>query len=159
MTHTKYHFVTTFTLAAPLPQVWDVILDYQQWPVWWKGVKKISVIPTKKASKDKQLVCHIGFPFYTLYCTLTLDKVVEHNMIHILSHRDLEGIGVFTFAEKNAATTVTFTWDVKTTKFWMNLVAPLAKPIFIHSHYLVMNWFAKGLAKHLHTTLLSLSHT
>ncbi|HKQ32652.1 MAG TPA: polyketide cyclase, partial [Thermodesulfobacteriota bacterium] len=42
-----------------------------------------------------------------------------------------------------------YDWQVETTKPWMNLIAPLARPIFKWNHDVVMKWGAEGLARRL----------
>ena len=44
---------------------------------------------------------------------------------------------------------VRYDWNVVTTKPWMNLLAPVARPLFKWNHDAVMNWGAEGLARRL----------
>jgi hypothetical protein len=44
---------------------------------------------------------------------------------------------------------------VRTTKRWMNLLAPFARPVFEYNHDVVMRWGGEGLARRLSCTLLS----
>ncbi|MBP9719195.1 MAG: hypothetical protein KBD46_01905 [Candidatus Levybacteria bacterium] len=159
MQHAKYAFKTTFAIEAPKKKVWDALLDYTMWPQWWKGLQSIRTIKDPKAPKDHKLACTVGFTLYYLNFTLLLDKIIPDKSIQILSRGDLHGIGLFTLLEKADTTTVSFTWDVETTKTWMNLLAPIARPIFIYEHNMIMDWFAKGLATHLNSKLLSITHT
>ena len=46
-------------------------------------------------------------------------------------------------------TTVRYDWKVETTKRWMNLIAPIARPLFSWNHDVVMGWGGEGLAKRL----------
>ena len=46
-------------------------------------------------------------------------------------------------------------WNVRTTKPWMNLLAPLARPLFKWNHDVVMGWGAEGLARKLGVESLS----
>ena len=43
-------------------------------------------------------------------------------------------------------TAVTYEWNVSTTKTWMNLLAPVARPVFAYNHDMVMRWGGEGLA-------------
>jgi hypothetical protein len=52
-------------------------------------------------------------------------------------------------------TAVTYEWKVRTTKRWMNLLAPLARPIFDYNHNVVMRWGGEGLARRLDCNLLA----
>ena len=46
-------------------------------------------------------------------------------------------------------TTVTYDWNIVTTKRWMNLLAPVAKPFFQWNHDVVMEWGRECLEKKL----------
>src|SRR5690349_3018025 len=83
--NTRYSFKTTFALKAPLSRVWNAILAYQMWPRWWKGLKDIQVTSTHH---EKSLACKVGFALYSLTFTLTLDNLVPHKRIQILSSGD-----------------------------------------------------------------------
>ena len=47
-------------------------------------------------------------------------------------------------------------WNVETTKRWMNLLAPIARPLFEWNHNVVMNWGAEGLEKRLGASVSNL---
>ncbi len=44
----------------------------------------------------------------------------------------------------------TYSWEVSTTRRWMNRIAPLARPAFAFNHDYVMRQGAHGLATQLH---------
>jgi hypothetical protein len=44
-------------------------------------------------------------------------------------------------------TVVRYHWSVKTAKAWMNLLAPIARPLFEWNHDVLMRWGGEGLAK------------
>jgi hypothetical protein len=48
-----------------------------------------------------------------------------------------------------------YDWNVRTTKSWMNLLAPLARPLFQWNHKVVMQQGAEGLARRLNARLVS----
>ena len=52
-------------------------------------------------------------------------------------------------------TAVTYEWNVRTTKAWMNLLAPVARPVFAYNHDVVMRWGGEGLARRLDCKLLA----
>ena len=52
-------------------------------------------------------------------------------------------------ASGNVWTEVEFNWDVRANRRWMEVRAPVARPIFVSSHDHVMERGAKGLAEHL----------
>jgi hypothetical protein len=68
---------------------------------------------------------------------------------------ELEGTGHWRLFEQDGVTAVTYEWDVRTTKPWMNLLGPVAKPVFEYNHDLVMRWGGEGLAQRLGCRLLA----
>ena len=52
-------------------------------------------------------------------------------------------------------TAVLYEWHVETSKRWMNLLAPLARPVFAYNHDVVMRWGGEGLARRLGAELIA----
>jgi hypothetical protein len=52
-------------------------------------------------------------------------------------------------------TAVTYEWNVHTTRAWMNLLAPVARPLFEYNHNVVMGWGGDGLSQLLNCRLLA----
>ncbi len=67
---------------------------------------------------------------------------------------ELEGVGRWRFYE-GETTAVTYEWRVRTTRAWMNALAPIAGPIFRWNHDWVMRQGGRGLARRLGAQLLS----
>jgi hypothetical protein len=70
---------------------------------------------------------------------------------HVLEGRatgELEGTGRWEIRESPAGgTSVTYFWNIRTTRRWMNVLAPLARPLFGWNHDYVMRSGGRGLAK------------
>jgi hypothetical protein len=67
----------------------------------------------------------------------------------------LAGDGHWRLFEQDGVTAVTYEWNVRTTKTWMNLVGPVARPLFEYNHDVVMRWGGEGLARRLGCRLLA----
>lgn len=143
----QYHFITSFSLFSPVTKIWEVLIDFAEWKSWWKGVKEISLSNTI----PPVIKLKIGVPFYYLAINLHVKEIVPGKKISLIATGDLVGTGEFSFVEEIEKTKITFTWDVATTKLWMNLSEPLLRPVFTFSHNTVMQWFIKGLAKKVKT--------
>jgi hypothetical protein len=66
---------------------------------------------------------------------------------------ELEGVGCCHFGSHQGLTTVRYDWQVRTTRPWMNLLAPLARPLFRWNHDAIMHAGGIGLARHLNVRL------
>jgi hypothetical protein len=67
----------------------------------------------------------------------------------------LTGSGHWRLFEQDGVTAVTYEWNVCTAKAWMNVLGPVAKPVFEYNHNVVMRWGGEGLARRLDCKLLA----
>jgi len=67
---------------------------------------------------------------------------------------DLDGIGRWHFSRQDAVSIVRCEWHVRSTRWWMNLIAPVARSMFIRNHALVMSQGGAGLARLLRSSLV-----
>ena len=86
---------------------------------------------------------------YDLRYVITVTRYNPPREMAYDSEGDLVGQGSYVLTEVGDATDVVFTWEVATTGFWMNLLAPVLKPVFGWNHNFVMKEGEKGLARYL----------
>jgi hypothetical protein len=67
----------------------------------------------------------------------------------------LTGTGRWCLFEQGRVSAVLYEWNVHTTKRWMNLLGPVARPVFEYNHDVVMRWGGEGLAQRLGCNLLA----
>ena len=67
---------------------------------------------------------------------------------------ELQGRGLWQLSTENGETIVRYDWNVETTKRWMILLSPIARPLFEWNHNVVMSWGAQGLAQRLGTSVI-----
>src|ERR1044072_950936 len=124
-----YEFVTVWRVNAPLEAVWEMIYHSDQWPSWWKGVERV-----EKVSDGGEN--HVGsVRRYTWKSTLPSRLVVQRELTRVepmstiegRAFGELEGRGLWTLSEERGVTTARYDWRVRTTKPWMNLLAPVAR--------------------------------
>jgi uncharacterized protein YndB with AHSA1/START domain len=152
-----YEFVTVWRFDAPVEKVWDAIIRSETWHEWWTGV--LRVVELKAGDKNgvgsiRRSAWKSKLP-YTLEFDSEILRVEPMTTIEARAFGELEGVGLWTLtAENENATSVRYDWRVKTTKPWMNFIAPLAKPFFKWNHDYIMNRGGEGLAKKLNCRLL-----
>jgi hypothetical protein len=66
---------------------------------------------------------------------------------------ELDGVGRWTLTPDDDGTLVRYDWDVRTTRWWMNLAAPVARPVFTWNHDALMREAAESLARRLDAEL------
>ena len=152
-----YHFVTTWRLRAPLDDVWQAIIESEKWPEWWKGV--VSVEHVRDGGDDgigavRRYVWRSKLPYNLTFDTEVV-RVEPKRVIEGRATGELVGSGIWEMRENDGVTTVRYTWDVDTSRAWMNLLAPIARPAFAWNHDHVMKAGGEGLARRLGTELLA----
>ena len=153
-----YEFVTIWRFDAPIEKVWDAIKQSENWSDWWKGVIKVVELKDGDADGIGKIIrstWRSALP-YTLEFDSEVVRIEELKLIEARAFGELEGVGLWTLtAENENQTSVRYDWKVKTTKAWMNYLAPIAKPFFRWNHDTIMNWGGNGLAKKLGCKLIS----
>jgi hypothetical protein len=149
----NYRFVTIWQLRAPIDDVWNAIYEAEKWPSWWKGVQSVTLVPGRDESV-RRFVWKSFLP-YELVFEMESTRVEAPRRLEGRASGELEGTGVWSLSENAGITTVQYVWDVKTTRWWMNILAPLARPAFAWNHDYVMKRGAEGLAKLLNADLIS----
>lgn len=86
---------------------------------------------------------------YTLTFDSELISEEKYRRMEGRAFGELEGSGIWTFSTEKGATLVRYDWIVKTTKPWMNLLAPIARPFFKWNHDKVMQAGCDGLKERL----------
>lgn len=152
-----FDFTTIWRIAAPVEPIWAEIENYEGWSDWWDGVLRVE----KLGDGDKDGVGAIYRSTWksVLPYKITFDSEVlrvEHlRTIEARAFGQLEGKGVWQFAsETDNITRVRYNWRVKSTKAWMNLIAPVAEPVFKWNHDVLMKWGGEALAEKLDCRLL-----
>jgi len=154
----EYRFLTTWLLEAERERVWEAIYDSESWPQWWKGVLEAE----KMEEGDEDGVGQFGryvwksrLP-YSLEFFMRTTRVERPYLLQGDASGELAGTGRWRLFEQGGATAVLYEWNVRTTSAWMNLLAPIARPIFAVNHDYVMRNGGAGLAKLLGAHLLAM---
>lgn len=152
-----YNFETVWRLRAPIARVWNAIIASESWPQWWHGVVRVDELASPDADGiggRQRFVWRSKLP-YSLAFEMQTTRVEPPALIEGQATGELEGTGTWRLTESEGVTTVRYTWKVRTTRSWMNLLAPLLRPVFAWNHDWVMARGAEGLAKMLGAELLS----
>jgi uncharacterized protein YndB with AHSA1/START domain len=152
-----YAFLTTWLLESPRERVWEAIYAQERWPEWWRGVEVADEIhhgDGNRVGAVSRMVWRSLLP-YRVEFEVTTTRVERPHLMEGRAVGELEGIGRWRLFEDEGVTAVVYEWDVATTKAWMNLVAPVARPVFEWNHDWVMKRGAEGLAALLECPLLS----
>jgi uncharacterized protein YndB with AHSA1/START domain len=148
-----YIFITQWWFDAPIERVWDAIRDSEKWPEWWRSVVSVEKIRPGDADGvgDVRRYTWRGRLPYELTFDMKTTRVEELHRIEGTASGELEGRGIWRLVSEESGTSVRYDWNVRATKRWMRLLAPVARPIFAWNHDKVMADGERGLRKLLGT--------
>jgi hypothetical protein len=92
---------------------------------------------------------------YPVRFEFTTERVRRPCLMEGRAAGELSGTGRWRLFEQDGVTAVLYEWNVETTRAWMNLMAPVARPLFAWNHDVVMRWGGQGLARQLGVPLLA----
>jgi hypothetical protein len=151
-----YRFVTTWCLDAPIERVFDALEDSARWPQWWKGVKQAELLEPGDEDGVGRLwrfVWRSRLP-YDLGFESRVTRLERPWLLEGDAVGELTGVGRWRLYEGNGGTAAVYEWNVRTSRAWMNRLAPVARPVFAWNHDVVMRQGADGLARLLEAPLL-----
>lgn len=151
----RYHFVTSFDVAASRQRAWEVLSDLSTWPSWWRwleGMQQLAAGDADGVGASYRCSFRTALP-YTLTFDAEVVAATPPARIEIRASGELTGAGVWELLEARGGCRLRYTWVVATTKAWMNLLAPLARPAFAWNHDVLMRDFAAGFASQLGTAV------
>jgi Polyketide cyclase / dehydrase and lipid transport len=157
---TEYRFVSIWQVQAPIERVWEEIYHAERWPDWWKyviGVHELEPGDADGVGKRQRFLFRTRLP-YTLGFEARLTCVQPPSKLDAEATGELAGTGRWTITPADGGTLVRYDWDVHTTKRWMNVLAPVARPVFNWNHDQLMREGGESLARRLGADL-ALSET
>jgi len=153
----RYSFLTTWLLDSPREPVYEAIYDQERWPSWWRGVEEATELRAGDENgigAVSKMVWKSLLP-YRVDFEITTTRIERPHLLEADAVGELSGVGRWRLYEQGGITAVLYEWDVATTKAWMNLLAPVARPVFEWNHDWVMARGGEGIAAMLGCELLS----
>jgi uncharacterized protein YndB with AHSA1/START domain len=147
----QYAFITVWRFRASIDAVWEALSRPEEWPSWWRGVESVDLVDPGGADglgSVRRFTWKSRLP-YRLVLEMQNTQVERPHRLEGRATGELEGVGRWDLRQEGEWTTVQYEWRVRTTKAWMNLLAPLAKPFFVWNHDVIMAWGGEGLAQRL----------
>lgn len=147
----RYHFLSDFRMTSSRDAVWTTLMAVEEWPAWWRWLKRIDVVRAATSENGVGAVYrnHVGSP--TGYAFEFLGEIADADRLRridlILTGEIVGRIRYLLSDDPSGGTRVQYAQLVETPKWWMNLLAPIARPGFTWNHDKLMTDFGKGLAK------------
>jgi uncharacterized protein YndB with AHSA1/START domain len=144
----RYRFVDHWYIQAPIEQVFEHIADPGTYPQWWPVYPKVEMHPgPQPAEVGNQANLTVRSPLgYQLNLLTETTESDPPRWLNTRSQGDLQGTGTWEFAQEEDGTThVTWTWIVESHHPLLNVLEPIAKPLFEWSHNYVSGKGHRGL--------------
>lgn len=147
-----FHFFSRWRLSCPRDRVWDTLVDFHTWPIWWPGLDRVieTIHGDAEGIGQRATSTWRGPVGYSLQIAIEAVDRVYPEYLRGVASGDVVGQGAWRLAPSDDGWTgIEFDWDVRANRRWMEFLAPVARPLFVSSHDHVMKRGAEGLAGHL----------
>jgi len=153
----EYRLLTIWRFDAPLEAVYAAIHNAPHWPDWWPGMQKVEQVAAGDPDGINSILRYYwqGRLPYRMVFEVRATRIEKYVAIEGSVQGDLEGIGRWHFSNEDAVSVIRYEWHVRSTRWWMNLIAPFARSMFIRNHGVLMRHGAEGLARQLDAPLVS----
>ncbi|MEX1161955.1 MAG: hypothetical protein WEB03_00090 [Nitriliruptor sp.] len=162
----RYRFSTRMRFGAGVSEVHRAIVDPSGWLELWGDaveVRRVDDGDERGVGRtfDATVRAPVGYRLSASIETVEVDGPAARpdgswrSHLRMRSSGQLDGTGTWDLSGGTTATDVHFVWDVVTTARWMDLLTPIARPLFERSHGVVVRNASEAAAAHLGTDLLA----
>lgn len=151
----RYRFVTDMRFDAPAEAVYRSVVEPERWLDDWSHAVAVRRTAAGDddgagASFEATVRAPLGYRLSARIETVAVQRPVA---LWMTASGDLEGYARWRLTPRARGTDVRFTWDVRATERWMQLLTPVARPVFEWSHGVVIRRAARAAARDLGTSL------
>jgi carbon monoxide dehydrogenase subunit G len=156
-----YHYVSTWQLQAPIEQVWAALNDLEHLPTWYAGIQEARELAPGDAQGVGRRIRYVikGRLPLRLVFEATTTRSMPPREQELQAEGALAGTGRWSLDQQGEVTTAHYTWKVRTTRPWMNLLAPIARPVFTWNSKGVLLQAGESLARYLGVPLVASDFT
>jgi uncharacterized protein YndB with AHSA1/START domain len=146
-----YAIRTVFAVAAPIEDVFEAVLAPHRWLTRMHHVRDLEPLaaggPDGEGTRYRTTVS-AALP-YQLRWEMEAVRVLAPELIEWRAEGDLSGVGTWELSTVGGGTEVCSNARLRTTRWWMALLEPVARPLFVRNHDVVMRAGVDTLADHL----------
>lgn len=117
----QFDLVTEWHVDAPIERVWAILMAPEDWPQWWRAVKRVEPIEAGDANgigAVRRFVWAKALP-YTIELKVTATRIEPMRVLEARAEGDLVGVGLWTVTPAaDTGTDVCYDWVVELTKPW-----------------------------------------
>ena len=146
-----FDLVSHWRLHAPVDSVWAALVQPEQWPQWWPGLRAVRTLRAGQPGglgSVRRMDWDTGLP-YGLHLSVETVEVLQHQRLRGRVRGTLRGDGLWLLRGQGGVTDVTYVWRVVLGPAWMRWTALLLAPVFRWNHRRLMQAGGAGLARRL----------
>jgi hypothetical protein len=138
----RFDLITEWHLDDPIESVWLLLTAIENWPLWWRAVKRVEPLEPGDANglgALHRMTWKTALP-YQLTFDMRMTRVEPMSVLEGRASGELDGVGLWTLRSDGDGTNVRYDWNIEITRPWMRASAPLLRPVFTWNHNVVMAW-------------------
>jgi hypothetical protein len=147
----EFNLVTNWHLKAPVSAVWAVLNRPEDWPQWWRAVKRVTAVSNGDGNglgAVREFTWRTALP-YELSFRMTATRIEPMTVLEGRAKGELDGVGRWTLTEAPDGTDVRYQWIIELTRPWQKALASILRPVFAWNHNVVMGWGYEGITRKL----------
>jgi uncharacterized protein YndB with AHSA1/START domain len=147
----EFDLVTNWHVKAPVAAVWALLNVPEDWPSWWRAVKRVEPIgngDSQGIGARRRFTWRTALP-YQITFDMTATRIEPLRTLEGRAEGELNGVGTWTLSEAPGGTNVRYDWKVTLEMPWQRTLAPVLRPVFTWNHNVVMGWGDQDIKKKL----------
>jgi uncharacterized protein YndB with AHSA1/START domain len=162
MTSPHFHVITDWSLNAPRDKVWPVLIAAEQWPSWWRALKRVELVAdgdesgvgaVRRMTWSTLPWSTLPLPSRRLEQALPLSLTLDMHITRVEPMRRIEGEARGAVSGRarwdiwpdGQRTRVRYDWIAEVMEPRLRQLAPLLRQVFVWQHNKIMASGFKGL--------------
>ena len=146
----QYRLQSRWALPTDVDHAWDVVESLLDSGDPFVGGDAVTVEGHDDEGMHVVTASHLG---YVLRFVLTDVEVRRPDRVTVRASGDLQGHGIVRVRPDGECSAIEIDWQVETTRRWMRVVGPVARPAFVAAHGQVMRQGRKAFVRWLRPQL------
>jgi hypothetical protein len=153
---TCYVFVDEWRVASDVATVWAAVRAIERWPHWWPSVVAVAPIGVDAtgSADEWRFEFRTRLP-YRMRFHVGLASEEPFRRVATRVSGGVEGTGAWGVQAIPGGTLVRFDWVITPQRRWMQVLSPIARPVFSWNHRALMVEGGEALARRLGVALLA----
>jgi hypothetical protein len=149
-----YVFRSEWRIDAPPDDVYLALEELRRYPDWWREVRQVTQLDEDTA----EIRCRATLPYDLVFLSSQSVRNRGGGVLEAKLAGDLDGFSRWTITADGSGTLAVFDEEVVATKRLLQVLAPVARPVFRANHELMMRHGQQGLRTYVSGVSLGRGH-